>query len=57
MKTKNQRLLRWNLTLQEHRVAVHHVKGRDNVVDNALSRIKSVIIIDGSVTSLMDRYP
>ena len=37
MKTRNQWLLHWSLTLQEYNVEVHHVKGRNNVVANALS--------------------
>jgi hypothetical protein len=38
MKTDNQRLLRWSLTLQEYNLEVHHVKGSDNVLADALSR-------------------
>ena len=39
MKTGNQRLLRWALTLQEHNLDVRHIKGSENVVSDALSRI------------------
>ena len=39
MKTKNQRLLRWSLTLQEYNIEISHVKGKDNIVADALSRL------------------
>ena len=40
MKLKNQRLLRWSLMLQEWaNLEVIHVKGTDNVVADALSRV------------------
>jgi len=38
MKLHNQRLLRWSLTLQEFDINISHVRGRDNVVSDALSR-------------------
>ena len=38
MKNKNQRLLRWSLALQEYRLIIRHVKGKDNVIADALSR-------------------
>ena len=38
MNNQNQRLLRWSLTLQEYDVEIRHVKGRDNVIADALSR-------------------
>ena len=38
MKTENQRLLRWSLPLQEYDLDVHHVKGSDNVIADALSQ-------------------
>ena len=38
MKDKNQRLLRWSLTLQEYNLEITHVRGKDNVVADALSR-------------------
>jgi len=41
MKSKNQRLLRWSLTLAEFDIEVKHIKGRDNVVADALSRAGS----------------
>ena len=40
MKNKNQRLLRWNLLLQEYNLNLTHIKGRGNilVIADALSR-------------------
>ena len=39
MKNKNQRLVRWSLTLQEYNLDIRHIKGKDNVMADALSRI------------------
>ena len=39
MKNKNQRLLRWTLLLQEYNLDVRHIKGTENVVADALSRM------------------
>lgn len=39
IKDKNRRLLSWSLLLQEYDLTVVHIKGRDNVVADALSRI------------------
>ena len=39
MKNKNQRLTRWSLMLQEFDLEIYHVKGRDNIIADALSRI------------------
>lgn len=39
MKNKNQRLMRWCLYLQEFTLDIHHVKGRDNIFADALSRV------------------
>lgn len=39
MKRDNQRLLRWSLTLQEYNLVINHVKGRDNIIADALSRV------------------
>ena len=39
MKTKNQRLLRWSLFLQEYSLDIRHIRGTDNVVADALSRL------------------
>ena len=38
MKNKNQRLLRWSLALQAYDLKITHIRGKDNVVANALSR-------------------
>ena len=38
MRNKNQRLTRWSLLLQEYDVIVKHIKGKDNVIADALSR-------------------
>ena len=38
MKNKNQRLLRWSLALQKYRLIIRHVKGKDNIIADALSR-------------------
>ena len=38
LKEKNQRLLRWSLTLQEYDLDIRHVRGKDNVIADALSR-------------------
>ena len=39
LKNKNQRLLRWSLLLQEFNLAIRHIKGKDNIIPDALSRI------------------
>ena len=38
MKNKNQRLLRWSLMLQEHNLDIRYIKGKDNIIPDALSR-------------------
>ena len=38
MRNKNQRLLRWNLQLQEYNITIAHIRGRDNVIADALSQ-------------------
>ncbi|MDA3067896.1 Ty3/Gypsy family RNase HI domain-containing protein [Campylobacter sp. JMF_01 NE2] len=39
LKNKNQRLLRWSLMLQEYNLEIRHIKGRDNIIPDALSRV------------------
>ena len=38
IKNKNQRLLRWNLKLQEHNHDIRHIKGKYNIIPDVLSR-------------------
>ena len=38
MKNKNQRLLKWSLLLQEYNLDIRHIKGKDNIISDALSR-------------------
>ena len=38
MKTKNQRLLRWSLLLQEYNLDIRHIKGKDNIISDASSQ-------------------
>ena len=38
-RNKYQRLTRWSLLLQEHNLVIKHIKGRDNVIPDVLSRI------------------
>ena len=39
MRDKNQRLLRWSLILQEYVLEIRHIKGKDNVIADWLSRV------------------
>ena len=39
MKNKNQRVTRWSLILQEYNIEIQHVRGKDNLVADALSRV------------------
>ena len=38
MKNKNRRLLNWSLMLQEYDLVIKHIKGKDNVIADCLSR-------------------
>ena len=38
LKDKNQRLLRWSLILSEYNMTISHIKGRDNLIADCLSR-------------------
>ena len=38
MKKKNQRVVRWSLTLHEYNLEIQHIPGSENVVADALSR-------------------
>ena len=38
MKDRNQRLLRWSLILQEYNLNILHIRGKDNIIADALSR-------------------
>ena len=39
MKNSNQRLMRWALALQQYKINIFHIKGKDNVLADMLSRI------------------
>ena len=39
LKNKNQRLLRWSLLLQEFNLDIRHIKGKDNIIPDALSGV------------------
>ena len=39
LKNENQRLLRWSLLLQEFNLDIRHIKGKDNIIPDALSRV------------------
>ena len=40
MKNHNQWLLRWGLLLQEYNMDIHQIKGKENVLADALSRVE-----------------
>ncbi len=40
MKNKNQMILRWSLIMQGYNLDIRHIKGRDNVIADALSRLE-----------------
>ena len=54
MKDKNQRLLRWSLLLQGFNICVKHIKGRDNVVADALSRVHWCGILKCYIKNISD---
>ena len=39
LKNKNQRLLRWSLLLQEFNIYIRHIKRKDNIIPDTLSRV------------------
>lgn len=39
MKNNNQRLMRWSLFLQTFEVDIRHIRGKDNIIADALSRV------------------
>ena len=39
MKNDNQRLLRWSLFIQDLAIEIRHIRGKDNVIADALSRV------------------
>lgn len=39
MRNENQRLMRWCLLLQDYDLNINHVRGEDNVIADALSRV------------------
>ena len=38
LKNKNQRLMRWSLFLQQYCLNTRHIRGRDNIIADALSQ-------------------
>ena len=39
MKNKNQRVLRWSLSLQEYDLEIRHIRGKESILADALSRV------------------
>ena len=39
VKDKNQRLLQWSVVLQEYDLEIKHIKGKENLIADALSRV------------------
>lgn len=39
VKNKNHRLLRWSLMLQEYNLDIKHIRGKDNLIADCLSRV------------------
>ena len=40
MKNKNQMILRWSLIMQSYNLDIRHIKGKDNILADALSRVE-----------------
>ena len=40
MRNHNQRLSRWGLLLQEYNLDIRHIRGKENVIADALSRVE-----------------
>ncbi|MEL7520689.1 MAG: RNase H-like domain-containing protein, partial [Cyanobacteria bacterium J06553_1] len=45
-KTKSPRMARWSVEMREYNYKIHYIKGKDNVVADALSRPVGRIIVD-----------
>ena len=39
MKNSNQRLLQWSILYQQYGLEIHHIRAKDNVIADALSRV------------------
>ena len=39
VKNSNQRLLRWSMLYQQYNMEIHHIRGRDKIITDALSRV------------------
>ena len=39
MKLKNPKILRWSLLIQSYNLEINHIKGKNNVIANALSPV------------------
>ena len=39
MRNQNQRIMRWSLILQQYPLKIQHIRGKDNIVADALSRV------------------
>jgi len=39
VKFKNMRVLRWALKLQPYKIKITHIKGKENIIADALSRV------------------
>ena len=45
MKDKNQCLLHWSLSLLQYNVEIHHIRGKENVIADALSNPNVLLCI------------